>query len=88
MEIKDQKVLQEEIDGIEDYLNAEVHSRCDYDIYSSLVDMINRLSRVVDILTEERDINDSKIMIHKNQSEIQFEGLCVEDEKVMEGLGG
>ena len=36
----------------------------------------------------DKEINRNEVQVHKNQSEIQFEGLCAEDEKVMEGLGG
>ena len=41
--------IQMTLDEVRDYLNAEVHPRCDYDIYSYLIDKLDVVERVFDV---------------------------------------
>ncbi len=45
--------IEERLDQMESYLNAEVHVRCDYDIYSSLMDMLSGIQADVNELRED-----------------------------------
>lgn len=35
-----------DLDAFRDYANSEIHSRCDYDIYSYVIDKLDALERV------------------------------------------
>ena len=48
MSREDLEALEEHIKQIDEYIDSEVHSRCEYDIYTSLKDFLEPIERHID----------------------------------------